>query len=191
MIFHKNTHCHFFQCINYNFQFPTKGKLYLGLHSCCHSFVVYSVFSPQHTEQPCTLTPPPSSSSSCLLCCGLVLGFSKPSYYECNACGCQSGNAGKGECGEDQPGGEIRSPSLLGRPVPERECQLLSFNFHIGPLLIPSLPAAWMKGIIFISSPRGGCGNKGSSLWSSKSIKALIEALDVMFQYVFFNQILH
>lgn len=82
----------------------------------------------------------------------LFLGFSKHWYYECNACGCQSGDAGKGECGEDQLGREIRSPSVLGRPVPERECQLLCFNFCVGLLLIPSLPAAWMKGIIFVFS---------------------------------------
>lgn len=36
--------------------------------------------------------------------------------------------------------------------------------FHVGLLLIPSLPAAWMKGIIFIFIPRDGCGIRCSRL---------------------------
>lgn len=74
------------------------------------------------------------------VCCAaiLILGFSKFGDYEFPACGCQGGDAGKGECGEDQPSGEIRSWSLLGRPIPERECQLLWFNSCVDPLLFPS-----------------------------------------------------
>lgn len=78
-----------------------------GFHcaECCHSFVV----SFHSTVQSNWLRPP------------LV---STPRYYECPPCGCQSGDAGKGERGEDQPGGAIRSSPLPGGPVPERECQL-------------------------------------------------------------------
>lgn len=113
----------------------------LGLHQCCHSFVVYPVFSLHSTlSSPVNWLPPP------VLCCGLVLGFSTPSYYECNACGCQSGDAGKGECGEDQPGGEIRSSSLLGRPVPERECHLYCVSAHcwFPPCLLPGWKALFL-----------------------------------------------
>lgn len=97
----------------------------------------------------------PVCSSSCCLrltpahpslhSCGPVLN------YDCDACGCQSSDAGKGERGQDEPGGEICSPSLLGWPVPECECQLLLFNFRDSLLLI-SPSSCCMKVITFFLS---------------------------------------
>lgn len=59
------------------------------------------------------------SALPCLLCRGLFSGFSRRRRYDRNACGRQSGDARKRERGEDESGGEICSPSLLGGPVPE------------------------------------------------------------------------
>lgn len=69
------------------------------------------------------------------------------SYHECHPCRCQSCNAGEGECGEDQPRGEICPPSLLGGPLSERECQLISTQ--------PSMNAAVLRP----SLGGGGHGN--------------------------------
>lgn len=80
---------------------------------------------PAAQQSPCNPTP-------CLLSARLVLSVC---HDECHACRRQSGDARQGERGEDQPGGEIRPPPLFGRPVPERECQLLAFNFHVGLFL--------------------------------------------------------
>lgn len=49
-------------------------------------------------------------------------------HDERQAGGRQGGDAGEGERGENQPGGAIRPPPLPGRPLPERECQLLAGN---------------------------------------------------------------
>lgn len=104
------SHC--FQCISYKVQFLT--------HLFCLS-----------QQLPC------KSSSSPLprfLCRGFSSGFSGRRRYERDASGRQSGDAGKGERGEDESRGAICSPSLLGWPVPERECQLLRFSFPRWPV---------------------------------------------------------
>lgn len=80
------------------------------------------------------------------------LGFSKSGYYECNACRCQSGDAGKGECGEDQLGREIRSSSVPGRPIPERECQLLCFNLSACYLFASCLLPGWKASFLYLAS---------------------------------------
>lgn len=116
------SHC--FQCMIYKVQSLTR---------------VFSLFS-------CLINQLPSALP-CLLCRGLSSGFSRRHRYDRNACGRQSGDARKRERGKDESGGEICSPSLLGGPVPECECQLLHFNF-------PCWSAASMKSFSFNFSPR-------------------------------------